>query len=83
VRVCVHRDECLYVYEYLRLYCVLKKISREHKARDFRLVQSLAWSNSPTSSIDVLCIEIGSSVFLSRSTRCGSTISIYSRGTAS
>jgi hypothetical protein len=25
--VCIHRDECLYMYEYLRLYCVtyLKK----------------------------------------------------------
>jgi hypothetical protein len=25
VCVCVHRDECSYVYEYLRLYCVSKK----------------------------------------------------------
>jgi hypothetical protein len=25
VRVCVHRDECSYVYEYLCLYCVSKK----------------------------------------------------------
>jgi hypothetical protein len=25
VRVCAHRDECSYVYEYLRLYCVSKK----------------------------------------------------------
>jgi hypothetical protein len=23
---CVYRDECSYVYEYLRLYCVSKKI---------------------------------------------------------
>jgi hypothetical protein len=25
VRVCVHRGECSYVYEYLHLYCVSKK----------------------------------------------------------
>jgi hypothetical protein len=29
VRACVHKGECLYVYEYLRLYCVSKKIDRE------------------------------------------------------
>jgi hypothetical protein len=26
VRACVYRGECSYVYEYLRLYCVSKKI---------------------------------------------------------
>jgi hypothetical protein len=25
VRACVHRGECSYVYEYLRLYCVSQK----------------------------------------------------------
>jgi hypothetical protein len=30
--VCVHMDECSYVYEYLRLYCVFKKILRMVKA---------------------------------------------------
>jgi hypothetical protein len=24
-RVCVHRSECLYVYKYLRLYCIFLK----------------------------------------------------------
>jgi hypothetical protein len=37
VRVCVHRDECLYVYEYLRLYCVLKKshVNIRHEILDW------------------------------------------------
>jgi hypothetical protein len=30
--VCVYMDECSYVYEYLRLYCVSKKILRMVKA---------------------------------------------------
>jgi hypothetical protein len=30
-KVCVHRGECSYVYEYLRLYCVSqKRINHEH-----------------------------------------------------
>jgi hypothetical protein len=60
----------------------------------FRLVQALAWSNSPTSSIDVLyCWDWLSSLsfgifqgcplgFLG-SPRCGSVLSIYSQRTAS
>jgi hypothetical protein len=30
-RMCVHSVECSYVYEYLCLYCVSKKILRHHK----------------------------------------------------
>jgi hypothetical protein len=33
----------------------VRSISYEHKARGFRLVRALAWSNSPTPSIDILC----------------------------
>jgi hypothetical protein len=68
--------------------------SCEHKTRRFRLVRALAWSNSPTSSIDVLCywdwffsLSFGNfQVFspgFSGCPRCGYIISIYSRGTVS
>jgi hypothetical protein len=42
--------------KYNRSECKLvRSISCEHKAWGFRLVRALKWSNSPTSSIDVLC----------------------------
>jgi hypothetical protein len=32
VCTCVHMNDYSYVYEYLRLYCVLKKDGHSHKA---------------------------------------------------
>jgi hypothetical protein len=32
VRVCVHRGECSYIYEYLHLYCVSQKNHNEAAA---------------------------------------------------
>jgi hypothetical protein len=44
-----------YLELYRREHMSMRSISREHKARCFRLVRTLTWSNSPTSHINVLC----------------------------
>jgi hypothetical protein len=41
VRACIHRGECSYVYEYLRLYCVSKK-----RYKNVTLVTHLSFNGS-------------------------------------
>jgi hypothetical protein len=55
VRVCVHRGECPYVYEYLHLYCVSQK--KILKYREFLPISSLEKDHTLTVSFKVVKVS--------------------------